>query len=290
MINLVGFVKRCLGEPDYLRRRAVWEVHRYLPERDLTNRGRHGNISVSSKDWFVGRLGYLQGQFGLEPMEHVRKILTAQTSRAPGRLLVDVGANIGTTSITFLRMGLFQRALAFEPEPRNLALLKRNLAQNALRDRVTIHEVALSQKTGEAMLALSEVNFGDHQLMMGSNSERRRTITVPLVQLDDVLAESHIAPAEIGLLWMDAQGHEFDILLGARSVLEQRVPIVTEFWPGGLRKANSSPERLLELIAEYYSTFYDLSEPQPIPRSLRDAQQVLGRLTGPRDETDLLFL
>src|SRR4029453_8396239 len=50
----------------------------------------------------------------------------------PDAVFVDIGAHIGTHMIYALRTGRFARVIAFEPEPRNAALLAKNLEANGL--------------------------------------------------------------------------------------------------------------------------------------------------------------
>src|SRR6185312_8497302 len=73
----------------------------------------------------------------------------------PGDVFVDIGANGGIyTVIAAKKVGASGRVLAFEPGPRNLELLKRNLALNGLTN-VTIVPKAVSNTAGAAALAIS---------------------------------------------------------------------------------------------------------------------------------------
>ena len=60
----------------------------------------------------------------------------------PDDLFLDIGANVG--SYTVLAAGLCKSsALAFEPDPKTVGDLKRNIEVNGLEKLVTVHEVAL---------------------------------------------------------------------------------------------------------------------------------------------------
>lgn len=50
--------------------------------------------------------------------------------------VLDIGANIGTTTIEILRQLPMVTADAFEPEPTNFQLLRMNLLTNDLHSRV----------------------------------------------------------------------------------------------------------------------------------------------------------
>jgi hypothetical protein len=67
-------------------------------------------------------------------------------------VVFDIGANVGTVCIPLVLQGVFERALAFEPEQRNFGYLARNIEQNGLSDRVQGFQVALSSASGELEL------------------------------------------------------------------------------------------------------------------------------------------
>src|SRR3954466_6049109 len=127
-------------------RQRYWHLLNALPERDLTAETAHGRLTFSSKDKFVGRSLYTAGHYGYSDLFDVVEIL-----KSAGKLkssnegyLIDIGANVGTVCIPFVRENVFRRALAFEPEPRTFAYLKRNVDQNGVSDRITPFQAAMS--------------------------------------------------------------------------------------------------------------------------------------------------
>ncbi|MBP88698.1 MAG: hypothetical protein CMJ64_18625 [Planctomycetaceae bacterium] len=50
--------------------------------------------------------------------------------------IIDIGANIGPIAIAMLQLELVDKAIMIEPDPRNFALLQRNVDQNQLTDKV----------------------------------------------------------------------------------------------------------------------------------------------------------
>ena len=62
--------------------------------------------------------------------------------------VLDIGANVGIYSLLAAYAGL--TVLAFEPMPRNRALLAATLCANpVLARRITVHPVALGERRGE---------------------------------------------------------------------------------------------------------------------------------------------
>lgn len=163
-----------------------------------------------------------------------------------GRTMVEVGANIGTTTVQAARLGA--RVIAFEPEPTNYRLLRANVAVNLLDDRVTCVPAGCSSRGGPARLARSAVNAGDHRVSDDGD------VGIDLVRLDDALAGHGIDPRDVALLWLDTQGHEPRVLAGAPDLLAARPVIVTELWPPVLGDA----VRELAALLAPYPTVLDL--------------------------------
>ena len=85
----------------------------------------------------------------------------------------DIGAHIGTHTIYALRSGRFDRAIAFEPEPRNARLLAMNLDANGLSDAVTVVPKAAGAAAGSAMLHLHPRNTGAHAIDVPPSNDGR---------------------------------------------------------------------------------------------------------------------
>jgi len=207
-----------------------------------------------------------------------------------GRWFVDIGANIGTTTVTALLRHRFDFALACEPAPANARLLAVNAALNGLQGLVHIETCALSDDEGAAQLLLDEGNWGGHRIQAHAGDESYvsspgGTITVACRTLDRLLAERHIEPSAIRLLWMDAQGHEGHILAGATKVVAAGVPIVTELYPDML--THSGGMKLLRSVARDAALrALDLRDPTG---GFEDLAAVVDRLPSGRF-TDVLLL
>jgi FkbM family methyltransferase len=174
-----------------------------------------------------------------------------------GMRVIDVGANIGYfTTLFSCLVGPAGHVLAFEPDPTNFALLKKNCEANGCNN-VRLENCALSDKDGSAKLHLSEVNRGDHR-MITSDSERK-AIEVPIVRLDDFLKESN----KFDFLKMDIQGHEFHAIKGMGKLLDApNRTFVMEYWPRALREADSDPVELLEFLLSKGFSITDSEDPE----------------------------
>lgn len=207
---------------------------------------------------------------------------------------IDVGANIGTQTIYALQTGLFTRAICFEPEPRNYRLLRANLILNGLEQNASTFQMAVSDATGKVEFEISIENIGDHRVSLTNddgefNEKGRARISVSRAPLDELLATAGVSAAQISMLWTDTQGHEDAVLAGASSIRRSNVPVLLELWPYALERSGGT-QRLLDILREAYTHFYDLNErSQPRRRPISDLNAVVEQLEGIRNTDILVF-
>lgn len=256
MRRVTGAAARGVREPSYLARYAFWTMLQYLPERMVTLETRHGRMSFWSRDQVIGRLLCINRAFCIVDIDRVSALVARERPRDRKGVLIDVGANIGTVCVPLQARRAFARTLAFEPEPRNFALLQRNLEQNGVASLVQAFPLALSNTDGDAALWRSSFNYGDHRLTANQLTvDHGSSITVSVRTLDRVLNEQGIDPDDVGLLWIDTQGLEFHILQGAQSLTGIGTPLLIEYWPEVLAAAGTDPEALLALLRAHYARF-----------------------------------
>jgi FkbM family methyltransferase len=147
-------------------------------------------------------------------------------------LVVDAGANDGVTisnSLPFLNAGW--RGILIEPAPAVFKKLKENLGQ---RENVTCLQIACSNETGEADLHigsdgeegfLSSLCQTDNQWFQHARSSQ--TVKVKTDTLSNVLTEQH-APSCPGMLLIDCEGMDYEVLLGLDFSRFRPTVIVTE--------------------------------------------------------------
>lgn len=184
-----------------------------------------------------------------------------------GKVFLDVGANTGTASLCALIREGAERSVLFEPHPSNLRLLRMNLAANDLTERGLIRAAAVSSEPGQLTFEESEDNQGDHRVRTDDDveagalgEEHRTTITVEATTLDAALADAGIPLTDVGLVWVDVQGHETQVLDGAAALLKAGVPWCVEFWPYGLERQGTL-DRFIETAQQRFSHAWDLGTP-----------------------------
>ena len=302
-----GAVKAYLAGPPPRRRlmrreRLLWLLNRRVtPLLAIENDGIRYLVETSDRGPITLRL-FAWGHHEEPLMRRVAALVEAELGRPAlrGRTFVDVGANIGTATLcALLRFGA-ARAVALEPHAGNHRGLRLNLVANGVEDRVTVLQAAVSDAPGELELELATHNIGDHRIRTGAEDgpgalgeSSRRGEAVPAVVLDDALADQGVAAEDIGLVWIDVQGHEPQVLSGMSRLLAAGVPVLIEYWPYGLRRAGGL-ERLDALLREGDFAVWDVGEETdkaPPQRLAPDQLAALPqRLPGEDDATNLLLL
>ena len=256
---------------------------------------------VSTSDRTVAREVFLTGGFDNACIKHIFDVLAeVGFSDFKGKLFLDIGANIGTTSVPVVVERGFAGGIAIEPEPANFALLSRNVAENDLENKIRCIRAALSDEVGRAEMELCPVNLGDHRLRPHNgifqdgiyHESGRKTVTVATMTFDALVVSGTLSPSSLGVVWIDTQGHEGHVLKGASKLVESQVPVVVEFWPYALERAGGL-DLFFQIATGCYAHFIDL---RATAESAHAALQPISSLpalinlyTGP-GLTDLLLL
>ena len=142
---------------------------------------------------------------------------------------LDLGANIGTTGIYFLKKFTPNlKLLAFEPDAENFKLLRVNTILNDLEERATLINCGLGDKFDE-MTMYRDLNNPGHNNVT-EPKENVQTETVKIIPLDAYLSENKIAAEDVKYIWIDTEGFEPQVLFGAKNLLKKNpAPVFMEF-------------------------------------------------------------
>jgi FkbM family methyltransferase len=141
----------------------------------------------------------------------------------PGDLVVDVGANIGALSIMAARaVGSMGRVLSVEPQPDLVERIRVSCTLNNIAN-VEVYPVGLSDADRTAKLSVPANNsgYGSLQMQYGP-AESGRSVDVPLRHAGAFLTEA-VGVGPLRLLKIDVEGHEAEVMRGARSWLESHL-------------------------------------------------------------------
>ncbi|RFU44557.1 FkbM family methyltransferase [Paraburkholderia sp. DHOC27] len=172
---------------------------------------------ANPNDFYLGRAVVEYGEYG-----EIESQFLGQLFIRPGAI-VEVGANSGTHTIALATRARQEHrpVFAFEPQPFLFQNLCANLALNGLT-HVRAWPAACGANAGtlyfDAPDYLSQGNFGGVSMTPTSG---QKSIAVSCVRLDDALANE-----TIGLLKVDVEGAELDVLQGCREILKRSQPVL----------------------------------------------------------------
>jgi FkbM family methyltransferase len=215
------------------------------------------SVLVSTADRTIARSVYTSGDWDPLLVGSVFDALDAFGWRYRETTFLEVGANFGVYCLPAVADYGFSRAVAYEPDPAAFDLLARNIERNGLRERVSAHNAALSSEPGELVLSLGGHNAGDNRIVSDPGRQGERSaVRVPARTLDDEVAEGRVVPSDLGLVWLDVQGHEFEVLRGAGRILTADTPVVLEYCTGMMH--SETRRGLDDLIANSFDVMVDL--------------------------------
>lgn len=121
------------------------------------------------------------------------------------KVVVDIGSNIGISALYFLTRNNFCKTYLFEPEPKNIVKLKKNL--EAYANRYIINESAVSSETGIKKFGRDvSGRYG------GLSRETGDYIEVKCQHINEVLDNILKFEKEIDVLKLDIEGEELKVL------------------------------------------------------------------------------
>jgi len=170
-------------------------------------------------------------------------------------IVLDIGANIGYYTLLFAKLvGDNGKVFAFEPEPNNFALLKKNTEINGYRN-VALIQKAISNRTGKTKLYVNERNAGGHTIYNSYNS--CQMVDVDVTKLDDYLDTSITT---VNFAKIDVEGSEFGVIEGMKNLLQKTKDfiIMSEFNPSFIKKYGKEPEDYVEILLQHGFKFYHI--------------------------------
>jgi FkbM family methyltransferase len=203
----------------------------------------------------------------------------------PGQVVLDIGANIGYYTLLAARLvGPKGKVYAFEPDPVNFQLLRKNVEANGYGNVILVNK-AVSNKTKATRLYLNETNKGDHRLY--DSGDGRRSIAVEVVALDRFFKQ---LDKKVHFIKMDIQGAEAAALEGMKGLIRanRALKLVMEFEPSNLRRFGSDPQKVLQTLKKAGFRLLDISEKEKSVKPT-DSNRLLKRYTVENAEYTNLF-
>ena len=154
------------------------------------------------------------------------EMLAAIESRCdPDSVVYDVGANVGTYSLSLAAGGTDRRIYAFEPAPPVATQLQANVAVNGFEDQIDVRAHGLGDTADVVPFYVSsytELSAFDSESAKRWEATVREICTVRIDRIDTIAEEA--SPPDI--VKIDVEGAGAAVLRGARRTLERARPTV----------------------------------------------------------------
>jgi FkbM family methyltransferase len=178
---------------DYLRSGAVYKDF----EKDVYISNKFGMFNCGKKWWNIYAVS-----------EQSEPESDAHFNMENGTFL-DVGAHVGKYSVYLAKKG--NSVYSFEPNPYARGLLRYNIRLNKVKAKVMPY--ALSDKRSMRKIYINENNVGHTSL----EEKVGRPVSIRTVTMDSLALKPD-------LIKIDVEGHELNVLKGAKNTLERYKP------------------------------------------------------------------
>jgi len=176
-----------------------------------------------------------------------------------GNIVVDVGANIGLHTLNMAKIvGNTGQVFAFEPDPSNFEILRKNVKINNYQN-IILEQKACADKYGRTTLYQSD-HPGMHRVFP-QTKQAKGQVQVELTSLDKYFIDSNLAD-KINFIKIDVEGLEFSVLKGMKNILKnnKKIKILFEFMPKNTMEAGFTPIELLNYLTSYDFKLFCIDE------------------------------
>ena len=175
-----------------------------------------------------------------------------------GDIVLDIGANIGFYTLILSKLvGKKGKVYAFEADPSNFKLLKKNIEVNNCENVILINK-AVSNKKEDVNFYIKDSNTGGNSMFKGVGVEE---LKVKAINLDEYFSDN----IKIDFIKMDIEGAEGRAVIGMKKLLEKNnIKLITEYFPTQLdgigEEIGLNSEGYLKLLENVGFNLYDINE------------------------------
>ena len=170
------------------------------------------------------------------------------------RVIFDVGANIGYTSLYYASMNSTAQIFSFEPHPDIFIRAQENIALNTFQN-INLINLGLGEKKEELKLyEVNEHNPGMNRIIREEKAIAFKKINVDT--LDQFVTEKNIT--HLDFIKIDVEGFEYAVINGGKEAIQKHKPLLfIELDDNNLKENNSSALALVSLLCSLgYTKFY----------------------------------
>ena len=229
---------------NYIIQSSLYEVLNEIEYRDLgfCHLGFYNLKIKCSTDNINTASIYIGGIYqGISFFHFYKEIISSNALTS----VIDVGANLGahTLALSVLSKGM---VYSYEPSNKIFAQLKENVRYNN-RKNVSVKNSAIGAYSGE-------IGFSDSSCLKNIGLSHVDNSSSDKVQITTIDEEMRETKSSIGLIKIDTEGFELEVIKGAKETLKSNKPVIIfEYNPGSYHI-----EEVVESIP-YDINYYELS-------------------------------
>jgi len=187
--------------------------------------------------------------------DNIVKILSKYTD---GGMVIDIGSNIGSTSLALMTMDKSCKVRSFEPQLYLAQMQKETMKKNDYLDRIRIYHNAVGHKCIRSITLSStfnhidslegrnsEINYDDNHLRnyggihIGQGGE-----SVDMIAIDSIFCDTDTTE-KISLIKIDVEGAESLAIYGAKETIKKYKPVI--FYEDNWKKITPEMSSVLRL-------------------------------------------
>lgn len=206
-------------------------------------------LVINPKNGFIDEYIFLHGIYEDYILDRIAKYLPHNG------VFFDVGSNIGQHAIfAAAKLNDTGEVYAFEPVPGLFDQVQKSISVNKFKN-IAAQNYACGNDNTTGTIRTNFQNAGQSSLLPIDKQDA--STTVEIVKLDDKFKDL----TRLDLMKIDVEGFEYEVLLGARKIIEQFRPVILlEFSPIMYNKAgNNNSEKILDFLLEHY-TIIDIDD------------------------------
>lgn len=209
-----------------------------------------GLLNTRPGQWLFSE-AYFRYKRHLEDSYH--KLAQRHPELFQGGHVLDIGANIGYTSMVFARaIDPGYRVYSFEPEDFNFRLLERRARSRQAQERIIPVYAAAGDTDGSAELRRNPSHHGDHRVVTSHFRESAAAalgVQVPVLRIDTYV-ERQAGDFPVRFIKVDVQGYEPAVCQGMQRTLDKNpgAALALEYSPIAMRELGFHPEELMSRL------------------------------------------
>lgn len=165
--------------------------------------------------------------------------------------IFDIGAHLGLMSIIASQItNRKSKIYSFEPTPNTFKVLERVIKINNCSGNVFAINQAITKENTIIDFYLSNNEGSNSNSLVSKNHQTRKPIKINATSLDLFVKENMID--NVDLIKIDAEGSEYDVLLGAVSIISQFKPkMILAIHPPLIKNNNHKIEDIYDFLIKH---------------------------------------